>query len=186
MSRLAGRFRAVLRARPLPFHPVLFASYFVLFLYSVNLEEVELGDVLPVLALVGGGMALLLIVASVIVGDARRAALVLTPVAVAILAYGHSARLLRPTGIGPTVHQAGWLAIIVLAIIVAWRGRRYLGVVTRVLNVASLALVIVSLVSIVPYDLGRVSIGGASALPPVVAPSGNRPDIYWLIFDRYP
>src|SRR5688500_2557550 len=137
MNRLADRLRAVLRARPWPFHPVLFASYFVLFLYSVNLEEVELGDVLPVLALVGGGMALVLIVTGAIVGDARRAALVLTPVVVAVLAYGHSARLLRPTGIGPTVHQASWLAIIVLAVLVAWRGRQYLGGVTRGLNVAS-------------------------------------------------
>src|SRR5687768_9129518 len=150
-ERLADRGRGVLRARPWPFHPVLFAAYFVLFLYSVNLEEVELGDVLPVLALVGGGMAVMLILAGLLVGDVRRAALVLTPIVVAVLAYGHTARLLRPTGIGPTVHQAGWLAIIVVAIIVAWRGRRYLGVVTRALNVASLALVIVSLISIVPY-----------------------------------
>ena len=186
MSRLADRFRAILRARPWPFHPVLFASYFVLFLYSVNLEEVELGDVLPVLALVGGGMAVMLILAGLLVGDARRAALVLTPIVVAVLAYGHTARLLRPTGIGPTVHQVGWLAIIVVAIILAWRGRRYLGVVTRALNVGSLALVIVSLVSIVPYDLGRVSIGQAPPPPAVIAPSGSGPDIYWLVFDRYP
>ncbi len=184
--RLPDRLRAVGRARPWPFHPVLFAAYFVLFLYSVNLAEVELGDVLPVLALVGGGMAVMLVLAGLVVGDARRAALVLTPIVVAVLAYGHTARLLRPTGLGPTVHQAGWLALIVLAVLVAWRGRRYLADVTRGLNVASLALVIVSLISIVPYDLGRVSIGQAPAAPPVVAPSGGGPDIVWLIFDRYP
>jgi hypothetical protein len=131
-------------------------------------------------------MVFLLIVASLLVGDARRAALVLTPLVVAVLAYGHAARLLRPTGIGPTIHQAGWLAIIVLAVLVAWRGRRYLGVVTRVLNIAALALVIVSLVAIVPYDLARVSIGQAAAPPPVATPAGSGPDIYWLIFDRYP
>ncbi|HTE66945.1 MAG TPA: hypothetical protein VK736_11910, partial [Candidatus Binatia bacterium] len=147
MSPLADRVRGVLRARPWPFHPILFTAFFVLFLYSANLEEVELGDVLPVLALVGGGTALMLIVAGLLVGDARRAALILTPIVVAALAYGHTARLLRPTGIGPAVHQAAWLAIIVIAVILAWRGRRFLGVVTRVLNVASLALVIVSLVS---------------------------------------
>jgi len=38
-----------------------------------------------------------------------------------VLAYGHTARLLRPTGIGPTVHQAAWLALIALAVLVAFR-----------------------------------------------------------------
>ena len=189
MNRLADRLRAVLRARPWPFHPVLFAAYFVLFLYSVNLDEVELGDLLPVLVVVGRRQGLLLLLAGLLVGDARRAALVLTAAVVAFLAYGHAAQLLAPTGIGPTVHVAGWLAIILLAVVVAWRGRGLLAPITRVLNVASLALVLVPLVAIVPYDFGRFTTGEAptptlSAVS--VAPSADTPDIYWFIFDRYP
>ncbi len=189
MYRLADRLRIALRDRPWPFHPVLFAAYFVLFLYSVNLDEVELGDVLPVLALVIGGTALILIVASLLVGDARRAALVPTAVVIAFLAYGHAARLLQPMRIGPTVQLAGWLTIVVLAVIVAWRGRRFLGAITRTLNIASFAFVIVPLASIVPYDLGRVTTGETPAPVPLTAPGSpttGGPDIYWFIFDRYP
>ncbi len=127
MSRLADRLRAALGARPWPFHPILFAAYFVLFLYSVNLEEVELGDVLPLLAVVGCGTALVLIVAALVVGDARRAALVVTAIVIAFLAYGHVARLLQPLRIGPTLQQAAWLALVALAVLVAWRGHRFLG-----------------------------------------------------------
>ena len=189
MNRLADRFRTAFRDRPWPFHPVLFAAYFVLFLYSVNLDEVELVDVVPVLALVAGGTATILISASLLVGDARRAALILTAAVIAFLAYGHAARLLQPTRIGPTIHVAGWLTIIVLAVVVAWRGRRFLGTVTRVLNVASFALVIVPLASIVPYDIGRHTTGEVPTPFPSTAPvssSPGGPDIYWFIFDRYP
>ncbi len=188
MNRLADRFRTVLRDRPWPFHPVLFAAYFVLFLYSVNLDEVELGDMLPVLALVAGGTALILVLASVVVGDARRAGLVMTAAVIAFLAYGHAARLLQPMRIGPTIHVAGWLTIIVLTALVAWRGRRFLGSLTRALNVASLAMVIVPLASIVPYDIGRYTTGEIPTPPPSTAPSSatGGPDIYWFIFDRYP
>jgi hypothetical protein len=186
---MADRLRTVLRDRPWPFHPLLFAAYFVLFLYSVNLDEVELGDVLPVLVVVVGGTAVALIVAAMLVGDARRAALVLTAAVVAFLAYGHAARLLQPLRIGPTVHVLGWLAVIALALIVAWRGRRFLGTITRALNVASLALVIVPLVSIAPYDVGRLASGEKPTPAPSAgptSPSTAGPDIYWFVFDRYP
>jgi hypothetical protein len=189
MRRLADRLRTVLRDRPWPFHPLLFAAYFVLFLYSVNLDEVELGDVLPVLAAVVGGTAAVLFLASLLVGDARCVALVLTAAVIAFLAYGHAARLLQPLRIGPTIHVVGWLAIIALAVIVAWRGRRHLGTITRVLNVASLALVIVPLASIIPYDVGRLTTGDRPTPAPsaaVASPSAATPDIYWFIFDRYP
>jgi hypothetical protein len=186
---MVERLRTVLRDRPWPFHPLLFAAYFVLFLYSVNLDEVELGDVLPVLAVVVGGTGILLTLAGLLVGDLRRAALVLSAGVIAFLAYGHAARLLQPLRIGPTIHVLGWLTIIALAVIVAWRGRRFLGTVTRALNVASFALLIVPLVSIVPYDVGRLTTGDPPTPAPstaVLTPSTAGPDIYWFIFDRYP
>ena len=168
---MADRLRTVLRDRPWPFHPLLFATYFVLFLYSVNLDEVELGDVLPVLAVVVGGTAVALIVAAMLVGDSRRAALILTAAVVAFLAYGHAARLLQPLRIGPTVHVLGWLTVIALAVILAWRGRRFLGTVTRALNVAAFALVIVPLLSIVPYDIGRLASGEEPTPAPSTSPT---------------
>jgi hypothetical protein len=83
----------------------------------------------------------------------------------------------------------GWLAVIALALIVAWRGRRFLGTITRALNVASLALVIVPLVSIAPYDVGRLASGEKPTPAPSAgptSPSTAGPDIYWFVFDRYP
>ena len=88
-ARSAGVSRgsaSLFHARPWPFYPLLVGSYFVLFLYSVNLEETELGDVLPVLAIVIAVIAVVLLGLGLLIGDVRRAALVLTVGLVALLA----------------------------------------------------------------------------------------------------
>ncbi|HET9521486.1 MAG TPA: hypothetical protein VFO73_10605 [Candidatus Limnocylindrales bacterium] len=190
MNRLRERVRALVSARPWPFHPVLFAAYFVLFLYSVNLEEAEFSDVLPVLIPVVLATAVLLVVGGFIVRDVRRAGIVLSAAVVALLAYGHVGGLLEPTKIGPGYQQLSWGLFGLLALVVAWRATGWIPRLTRILNVVALVLVIVPVVSIVPHELGRLSVAAAGPGPGATAspgtPAAGGPDIYWFVFDRYP
>jgi hypothetical protein len=183
-----GRWRW-LNARPWPFHPVLLAAYFVLFLYSVNLEEAEFADVLPVLVPVVGVTAGVLIVGGLVLRDIRRAAIFLSAVVVALLAYGHVSRLLAPIRIGTGFQQVGWALLVLLAVLFIWRAGRWIPQLTRILNVAAVALILVPIVTIVPNQVGRIAAPAGptpAASPTTGTPSAERPDIYWFIFDRYP
>ena len=187
---LGRRPGSLLRARPWPFHPLLAGAYFVLFLYSVNLEETELGDVLPVLLIVVVSIGAALLVLGLLVGDIRRAALGLTATVIALFGYGHVLELLAPRGIGPFAQQVGWLVAVALAWLVAWRIGRWLGPATRALNVFAVVLVIVPLIAIVPFQFGLIAgnpLGGAPSAGPSADPTqSDTPDIYYLVWDRYP
>lgn len=173
-----------------PVHPILFGAYFVLFLYSVNVEEAELADVLPILGLVAAVIAAALFLGGLITRDRGRTSLVLSALVVALLAYGHVADILAPLRVGTGVQQLAWLALIGAAALGAWQARHLTAPLTRALNLLAGALVLVTLVSIVPYQLGR-AVSGAPAGDPSPAPPasptvGVRPDIYYLVWDRYP
>jgi len=165
-------------------------AYFVLFLYSVNLDETELGDVLPVLLIVVLSIGAALLALGLLLGDIRRAALGLTATLVALFGYGHLLELLAPRGIGPFVQQVGWLAAVGLAWVVAWRTGPRLAPATRALNVVAVVFVTVPLIAIVPYQFGLIArnpLGGSPSADPGANPApADAPDIYYLVWDRYP
>ena len=99
--------------RPVPVHPLLFAAYPTLFLYSQNLGEVAADDVLPVLLVLVLGALVALIAMSLVFRDPRRAAIVVSVVAIAFLAYGFVDRGL-PSFVPVSVQQVGWLTLIVV------------------------------------------------------------------------
>ena len=191
-ARSAGVSRgsaSLFHARPWPFYPLLVGSYFVLFLYSVNLEETELADVLPVLAIVIAVIAVVLLGLGLLIGDVRRAALVLTVGLVALLGYGHAAELLAGRGIGRGIQQIGWIIVIGVALLAVWRIGRWLAPTTRALNLFAVVLLIVPLTVILPHQV-ELAVASAPRQTASVAgdppPSADAPDIYYLVFDRYP
>ena len=194
--------RSLASERPWPFYPLLVGAYFVFFLYSVNLDEAELGDVLPVLTVVLLAILVLLLGFGLLVGSVRRVALVLTAAVTAFLAYGHVAGLLAPYRFPFGLQQIAWAAAVVLAGVVAWRIRDWLVPVTRGLIAGRRARA-----RHAPRDRpapGRADDRGSGALataegaspPPALAsdepiasgdlPDGKLPDIVYLIWDRYP
>jgi hypothetical protein len=169
-------------------HPLLFAAYPVLFLWSQNVDEVPLSDALPPLVLIVALAAVATFALALLVGDRARAALVITPVALGLLMYGHVADLVPAPGI---VHRVGWAALVGLGVLGAWRlgGARLLSV-DRALSAVAAVLVAFTLVSIVPYE-----VQAATAAPPpnpaagrtfATTTSAPKRDVYWLVFDRYP
>src|SRR5918994_3580137 len=77
-------------------HPLLFGAWPVLFLWSQNLGETSLDVVLQPLVLVLGVVLVATLVAGLVLRDLRRGALVVTPIVVGLLMYGHVAEILDP------------------------------------------------------------------------------------------
>jgi hypothetical protein len=176
------------RARAFTLYPFLFAAYPVLFLWSQNLGETNAGDVLPLLAIVLAVTAVAMVVLTLIFRDARRAALIVAPIAVAILMYGHLLIIMRPFHVRPLLQQAAWVVLVGLGMLGALRlPERPLRRVSGALNGISAILVIVALVGIVPYQVTAAT--SAQVAPPQAVTGGasQRPlrDVYYLILDRY-
>jgi hypothetical protein len=173
-----------------PVHPLLFAAYPTLFLYSQNLGEVAPGDVLPVILVFVLAALVALTVVSLVLRDPRRAAIVVSVVATAFLAYGFVDRGL-PSFVPVSVQQVGWLALIVASIVVAVRIRGRLAAVTTALNAISLILVALTLFAIVPHVAGTMGVTQVGQSPMAIgdATTAARPtkprDIYYIALDRY-
>jgi hypothetical protein len=193
-SRPADGLRSFARpllqpGRPLAVHPVLFAAYAVLFLYAQNIGEAELGDLWPPLVRIVLAVAALLVLGTLLLRDARRAALVLTAAVVAFFAFGHVANLIEPWRVDPAAQMAAWVTLILIAAFVALVARPLLSPATRLLDAIGAVLVGIALVQIVPAEIARAAIHPTARASTVAAGSattqGPLRDIYYLIFDRY-
>lgn len=174
---------------PWPVHPIVFAIYFVLFLYAQNLGEVALAEVVPVVLVAAAAAGLALLVSALIWRDLRRGALIVSVLVVIFFGYRNVANALTGLPIPTTLQQLGWLALLVGSVVAAWRIRDRLAGLTRALDLVSGILVLVTLVSIVPHVLGQASAAPLPASPlPIVAGAaqpGPQRDVWYLIFDRY-
>ncbi|HEX2766928.1 MAG TPA: hypothetical protein VHR55_09875 [Candidatus Limnocylindria bacterium] len=175
-----------------PLHHVLIAAYPILYLVSINVGEVDVREALIPLG-VSIGAALALFAVLVLVGvAARRAALVVSIVAVGVLMYGHVATALEPTGLSGTPLLVGWivLALVGIGAVALWRSdlRR----VTGWLNVGSGLLVAFTLVGVgatlvtnPPTIVGGQGIDLPSPTAGSGDPSAPQRDIYYFILDGY-
>ena len=130
--------------------------------------------------------ALRTVVVGRVLGDLRRGALVVKPLVAGVLLYGHVAALVD---LPVRLQQAGWVGLVVIAAIGALRlGERTIGRLDAALVRIALILIAVTLVSIVPNQLG--ALGDRATLVPAERPlatttTAPRRDVYWLVFDRY-
>ncbi len=177
---------------PWPVHPILFAVYFVLFLYAQNLGEVEPTEVLPVLLIAIAGSAVTLVATAIVWRDLRRGAIVVSALVLVFFGYGHVANALAglPAFLQhAALQQVGWGLFLAGSVLLAWRIKDRLPGLTRALDVVAGILVVVTLVSIVPHLVTQATAADASASPvPIVAgaaPTGPKRDVWYLIFDRY-
>jgi hypothetical protein len=191
MSRLSGLLEGVpplSLGRPLPLHPLILGAYAVLYVYAANVAEVAPEDVVAPLLVVLAGVLIVLAGVTLVFRDARRGALVISASVAMFFAYGHIARAITPLHVGGVLQVAAWLFLIVVAIIVAIRIGGRLVPTTRALNAAGVVLIALSLITIVPYELGGVTRGAPTAIGggvPSASGSAQNRDIYYLIFDRY-
>jgi len=176
--------------RGLPLHPVLATAAFVLFFWTHNHFTVDATQAAPVLAVAVGAAAGLQLVATALVRDRVRGALVATLLVAAAFFYGP---LVDAAGdawpdVPMRVVQAGvgaGEAMAVVLLVGGLRRARRPGRVTQAVTVASLLWLAAS--ARVQLSAWRPAGEGVAlaALPPrAVAPAGA-PDIYFIVLDGY-
>ena len=113
----------------------------------------DLGQVLPVLLVVVGIAAALLLVGALVLRDTARAAILLSAFIAFFFGYRHVVILTAGTPLAGRPTQALWVLLGVVALVLAWRGGRALRTATRAFNALGFGLVLVALIAIVPHEV---------------------------------
>lgn len=169
-----------------PIHPILFASFPVLFLVAHNRDVTSLSDAIVPLAITLGVVLATQLVGTAVFRSPQKIAVVVSWLALLFFSYGHFWSLLEGRMADDALLLGGWAALAVIVVVAVVRTSRSLLDLTRVLNVVAAALVAMTLVT-VGADSVRAGPAGSSAdknIFGLVRPDEPR-DIYYLIFDRY-
>jgi hypothetical protein len=168
---------------------LLFAAYPVFFLWSQNLGETKPIDVIAPLVLVVVAAGLLTLILGRLLGDRRRGALIVTPLAVGLLMYGHVGSYVSDFGFGALYQQAGWVTLVGLAVVGAVRlSSRWIATLDLALLRIGAILVTVTLLLILPFQASAATGGDGRtgiAQPRPDTTTAPKRDVYWFIFDRY-
>jgi len=176
--------------------PVLFAIYYVLFLYSVNLSETALTELPLPLAMLVVLALLIWAVLKLILRDGNKAAILATLLMFVFVSTGHIAIALQgfqPFGL-PFHRHRYWLPVLaVLLCVISWlivRSRSRLAGVTRFINTTIGVLMALSLFGVARYHIQLLSQNGRLETPDNVPATtgsklGYQPDIYYIILDGY-
>jgi len=189
-------------------HPFLFAVFPILALYSHNMAELSISEIWAPLGLAFGLALVLLLLLSLVLRDARKAAIIASIFLVLFFSYGYALDVIKAWGIGnirigdsavgtPARYLVLlWTILLVSGAYLTVRIRRGLHNPTRILNAIGVSLVLISSVTIVVYELQRPSItlvNTYSSTPSVATPdttmhtteADTLPDIYYIILDAY-
>lgn len=170
----------------LPIHPVLLALAFPLFLLATNADQwVDLSAAWAPIGLSLAAGTALLAVCAWLFGGWQRGSLVASLLVILFFSFGHVRLALSGSGIEADLALV-WLGLALAGLTFIERGARHLGLATRALNAIALLLVVFNLASVGTYLVSQAgqSIGqdpAAMSIPAV----DRRPDIYYLVFDRY-
>jgi hypothetical protein len=183
--------------KPLVLHPLLFAAFPVLYLFSQNLALADLSDGVRPLLLVVAVVGVLFFLATLIFRSAMRAGLVVSVLVLLFFSYGYVLRAMEDLRIGDLAigrHRfllPVWGLLTVVGVTGAVRARKALPRLTSTLNVVAAGLVLFNAATIGVYKIRSGGRGETSELQGLVpnvaasATSSDARDIYYIIFDRY-
>jgi hypothetical protein len=188
-------------------HPLLLATFPVLYLFQLNLEEgVTFDDLIGPLIFVVTATAALFVALWGIWRDWRRAGLFSSLLALLVLSFGHVLDVVKELqgllddaeagllAVDPEPYLlAVWGVLAVASLLITLRVNRRLPEITKALNVIAAVLVLMNLVPILTAETAvaggseewvtQHEVAGIKSLDPGTA--ARLPDIYYLIFDRY-
>jgi hypothetical protein len=174
-------------------HPILFALFPIVFVWSHNLrDDIPLSDIAGVTAIALISMLALYGLCRLVIRDRFRAGLTTTAVGFVVLTYGHVVQISQavPGSGRELVLLLGYLVLAGALVTAAVSAGPRAGGATRVLNFVGLALVVVNLFPIV--SAGRFGFGSvrtaAFTIPDASLHAreiGRPRDVYYVIFDRY-
>ena len=174
---------------PLYLYPLLLAAFPVLFLYSVNMEEVGIADVpLPLSILVVGTLVFMGLVRW-LVKDWHKIALITTLFLILLFLYVPFRSLFQFLTIAGSTYKTVlwgcfWLLPYIIPTVLILRSRRDFSVGTKFLSITATALLIVSLISMGVHQIG--TFGPATQETGAGLIHGEvLPDVYYIILDEY-
>jgi hypothetical protein len=176
-------------------HPLLFGAFPVLFLFRQNLWGLTPAEIALPLAATLAAIAALQLAGGLVTRRPRKVGVVLSLVALLFFSYGHVWRVVsdgqgRVLGIdADVVLGAASVLLVGLVTIASVRTTKPLNVLTGVLNVialATLATVAVPLGAELLQNRATAATpaDGVDGLEAATTPK-RKPDIYYLVFDRY-
>jgi hypothetical protein len=179
-------------------HPFLFVAFPILALYVHNKTEVLLSVVVWPLVVCLSATFVVWVVLSLLMRDAAKAGVIVSLLVVLLFAYVHIYNaiedlMLGSFEIGRHRYLMPVLGVLgVVAIVYAARTKRRIAPFTSILNVAGGVLLLLTLGNGLWFEFtGRTSITDASRDDPewtnrdVNAGVGYKPDIYYIVLDRY-
>jgi len=181
-----------MKKKPLPWHTLLVAIYPPLFLFSQNVERLELLELAIPIPLIAILAALSLGVLYLILRDLPKAALVATPTWLLFWYYTDIYWFIEPWTIGDfrigrQRYLAAVLAVLLAGVLVlVWRSKKKHENLTRIMNVVSACLVLMAAGTVVSYRVTHARANTATvSTSDMTAFEGPLPDVYYVILDGY-
>ncbi|HEX6129007.1 MAG TPA: hypothetical protein VF071_08310 [Candidatus Limnocylindria bacterium] len=176
------------RSGPPPLHPLGLAAVPVLFLFAENqVQQVTLDALWRPLGLAVLLAAALLVTGAALFWDWQRGGLLAALVVGLFYSFGHAWNL-----VGAQLDDPIWLADMylvagVIGAVVIWRGGRWVRPANAFLNLAVAVLLLFNAGRVAEFALGSASPIGDARLSPQAGldASGPRPDIIYVVLDRY-
>lgn len=180
-------------------HPFLFAVYPILFLYAYNVDFAQLRDtVLPMAVAIASAVVLFLLL-SIVLKDKEKAGLLTSLLVLLVFSYGHVADATDGfrLALGAFVIDSDAVLFPLCGILFALatyylvRTHENMRTATNILNVVAVALVALSLFTVLSYELRRSAYSGGTSAgqiednPEALAEVDTLPDIYYIILDAY-
>ena len=169
-------------------HPLLFASFPVVFVWSHNLDQgVTLLQGLTALAAAMSFSVVVFCLLRLFLKDWSRSAVAASVIVILFLTLGRIGALSGVSGGPLEVFLVAELLILSVVAIVAVRKNRPPEALTRTLNLISLVLVILNIVPIVAVQESNAAGFRFPSVTERLDPSASGPgrDVYYLVFDRY-
>jgi hypothetical protein len=195
MQTKMNQFRRAIRAWPA--HPLLFAIYPPLFLLATNAFELRFSDGLRALGVSACLAVLLLGIALVVFRNAPAAAVFSTILLAAGFSYGHVyewGRQVSPWAFEVVRHRILlplFLGLVLMLGVVLRKRKRLAEAVTPALNVASIAMLVLPMVTILRSEIEFARAAGIAAGPDEMTcefTTGDYeypPDVYYIVLDAY-
>lgn len=172
--------------KPFVVHPILFAIYPVVFLFSYNVKETSPGEVVLPLLLLAGISILMWLVLGFIIRDKEKSAIIVSLAFVLFFSYGHVMNALLWTFFRHRYLLSIWVLVFVSGVYLIIRTQKSLNKITGFLNFISIILIAISAVQILPNLLKYH--GAVEEVQIMEGKTDKReslPDIYYIILDGY-
>ena len=180
----------------IPLHTFLFAAFPIIFLYAYNIEETNISMTFKPLLFVLVGVAVFLFLAKLVFRNWLKAGLFVSLGVLIFFSHGHLHNLIGALkyhiwrfefGTDDTLF-AIWGILSALALFFLLRTKQDLNRFTKFLNFVSLVLVLYLLFTSLSHEIRRSFVSpppNESSIQVTGEGIGYKPDIYYIILDRY-